>query len=70
MSSSQADVGSPSSGSMSVRDVLEGLVDIQRPGVGTRAVITLCSSNQGTTSKRLLNALESLGSLIASGGFT
>jgi hypothetical protein len=53
---------------MSLRDVLEGLVDTQRPGVDTRAVITLFSSNQGTTSKQLMNAFVSLGSLIASGG--
>jgi hypothetical protein len=55
---------------MSVRDVLEGPVDIRRPGVGTRAVITLCSSDHGTTSQQFLDAFESSSSLIASGGVT
>jgi hypothetical protein len=73
VSPSEACVASPSSGSnvsMSVRDVFEGLVDVQRLGVSTGAVATLCSSNQSTTIKHSPNAFESLGNLIASGGIT
>ena len=53
-----------------MRNVFEGLVDIQMLEVGTGVVITLCSGNQGTTSKHFLNVFESLGSLIASDGVT
>ena len=54
--------------SMSVRDMLERLADNRRPGVGTTAVMRLCSGHHDTTSRQFqfLDALESFGSLIAS----
>lgn len=49
---------------------LERLADNRRHGVGTTAVITLCSRSHDTTSRQFLDAFESFSSLIASGGVT
>lgn len=49
---------------------LERLADNRRHGVGTTAVVTLCSSSHDTTSRQLLDAFEFFSSLIASGGVT
>ena len=56
--------------SMSVRGMLERLADNRRPGVGTTAVVMLCSGSHDTMSRQFLDTFESFSSLIASGGVT